>query len=91
MLKPQVFVIWLFIMAACCVVIALGDRSWGWLIGGIVFFAVAIWAQRLKNREQDDEDEDEESHTGPRLGFFAIAILVMMAAIYAIYWLSTAA
>ena len=87
MLRPRSFVIWLFIMAVCCVVVALSDRSWGWLIGGIVFFAVAMFARRLKNREQ----QEEENHAGPRLGFFAIAILVMVAAIYAMYWLSTAA
>lgn len=86
MLRPSTFVAGLFVMAVSCVVISLSDRSWGWLAGSIVLFAVALFARRLKTTEQQ-----EESHAGPRLGFVAIAMLLMVAAIYAMYWLSTAA
>lgn len=31
------FVAMLYIMAAACVVIAIGDRAWGWAVGAIAF------------------------------------------------------
>jgi hypothetical protein len=79
------FVAWLFVTAAACVVIAIGERSFGWLIGGLVLFSLAIYARRQFKNEQ------VAGQATPRFGFVGVAILIMLLAIYAIYWLSTSA
>jgi hypothetical protein len=70
------FVAWLFIMAGACVLAAIGDQSFGWLIGGIVLFSIAIYARRQFKKEW------VEGHAGPRFGFVAMAMLIMVIAIY---------
>lgn len=55
MLRPSTFVAGLFVMAVCCVVIALSDRSWGWLAGGTAQLAVTQSARRLKGTEEKAE------------------------------------
>ena len=79
------FVAWLFVTAAACVVIAIGDRSLGWLIGGIVLFSVAVFARRQLKKEQ------ETAPAAPRLGFVGMAMLVMLLGIFFLYWLQTSA
>lgn len=79
------FVAWLFVTAAACVVIAIGDRSLGWLIGGIVLFSVAVFARRQLNKER------ETASAAPRFGFVGIAMLVMLLGIFFLYWLQTSA
>ncbi len=75
------FVAWLFIMSIACVVIAIGDRSLGWFVGGVVLSAVAFYA-RKKLRE--------EASTGPgetSFSFVGVAILLMLVAMMFIFWL----
>jgi hypothetical protein len=79
------FVTWLFVMSAACVLIAVGDRSWGWLVGAIVFASVAMFARRQLVAEH------EEGQAGPRLGFVGIAIVVMMVVMYFLLRLQTSA
>ncbi|MBK6423813.1 MAG: hypothetical protein IPF77_16685 [Gemmatimonadetes bacterium] len=38
------FVGWLFVMALACLVVAVAERSWGWLAGALVLGPVA-WVQ----------------------------------------------
>jgi len=72
-------------MAAACVVIAIGDRSWGWFIGGVVFAAVAMLARGLLKKEQ-------EVGRGPaRFGFVGIAMLAMLVVMAGLFWLQTSA
>lgn len=80
-MRPIPFVAMLFVMAAACVVIAIGGRSLGWFMGGLVLFAVGMFARRQLQREQ------EEGPAGARLGFVAIAIGLMVAAIGFMAWL----
>lgn len=75
------FVAWLFVMAAACVLIAIGDRSWGWLIGGIVFFAVANMARRQLKKEA------ESGREGASISFFGVAVLLMIVAMLFLFWL----
>jgi 1,4-dihydroxy-2-naphthoate octaprenyltransferase len=74
------FTAWLYIMAVACVAIAVGGKTWGWLIGAVVFLAVAEMARRmLKN---------EEASEGPaRVSFVALAILVMLSAMGILFWI----
>lgn len=79
------FVACLFVMAVACVVIAIGDRSFAWLIGGFVLVFLAIYARRQFKNEQI------EGQATPRLGFVGAAMLIMLIALYAIYRLSISA
>lgn len=75
------FVIWLHVMAMACGVIALTERSWAWFIGGIVLLVVATMARRLRS------DEAATGHTGPRIGFVGVAMLLMLAVMALLFWL----
>jgi hypothetical protein len=75
------FVAWLFIMAIACFVMAAADASWGWLIGGIVFLSVALFASRQFKKEQEVGPETAS------LSFVGIAILVMILAMCFLVWL----
>ena len=79
------FVVVLFIMAAACVVIAMTSRSWGWLVGAILFSVVGIMARRRLKAEQETGREP------PRLGFVGMAILGMLLAMGFLFWLQTSA
>lgn len=75
------FVAWLYITAAACVAIAIGDRKWAWLIGGIVFFSVAHAARRQLKKEA------ESGRKGVSISFFGIAILLMLTGMLFLFWL----
>ena len=75
------FVAWLYIMAATCVLIAIGDRSWGWLIGGVVSFVVANIARRQLEKEETSGRE------GVSISFFGVAVLLMIVAMLFLFWL----
>lgn len=79
------FVAWLYVMAAACVVIAIGDRAWGWLIGGGIFFGVAHVARRLLRAEA------VQGRAGPRFSFVTVALLVMLVVMFLLFWLQTRA
>jgi hypothetical protein len=78
------FIAWLYIMGGASVAIAISDHSLGWFIGGIVFFVVADFARRQFKKEKQAKHEGDF-----RFSFVAVAMLVMIVAIYAMYWLST--
>ncbi len=86
-MRPTLFVAWLYITAIACVVVAIGDRSFGWLVGGLVAFAVARYAKTLLTRERGTR----HAQAAPRLGFFAVSMLVMFGAMGAIFWLQFSA
>ena len=74
------FTAWLYIMGVACVAIAVGDKKWGWLIGAVVFFAVAEMARRMM--------KDGEASNGPaRVSFVALAMLVMLTAMCFLFWI----
>jgi hypothetical protein len=73
----------LFVMAIACVVLAIGERSFGWFIGGIVFAGVAMFARSQLSKEH------EEGQEGPRLGFVGIAIGVMLVVMFLLFKLQS--
>jgi hypothetical protein len=75
------FVAWLYIMAGACVLIALGDRAWGWLMGAIIFFAVADLARRQLKKEV------EAGPAPPRFAFVGLAMLVMLVVMFFLFWI----
>lgn len=75
------FVAWLYIMAAACVVIAIGDRAWGWLIGGIVLYFIARLARRQLRTET------EVGQAAPRISFVALAMLVTLVVMSFLFWI----
>lgn len=79
------FVAWLFIAAIACLVIAAADFSPGWLIGGIVLLSVAIYALRQLKKEE------ETGHKGVSVSFFGMAMLVMIATMFLLFWLQFSA
>lgn len=79
------YVAWLYVMSAACVVIAIGDRAWGWLIGGVVFFFVAQFARRQL------KVEIEKGHEPPRFNFVVIAMLVMVVIMLLLFWIQARA
>lgn len=84
-MRPTSFVAWLFVMAAACIVIAIGDRSGSWLIGGLVLFSVAMFARHKLKQES-------QLGRGPaRVGFVGLAMLVMLAAMSFLFWLQVSA
>ena len=40
------FVAWLFVMSIASIVIAVGERSFGWFVGGLVLLFVAFYDSR---------------------------------------------
>jgi 1,4-dihydroxy-2-naphthoate octaprenyltransferase len=79
------FVAVLYIMAAACVVIAVGGRSWGWLIGAVLFFVVASVARCQLKREH------EMGREPPRIGFVGLAMLAMLVAMFFLFWIQFSA
>jgi 1,4-dihydroxy-2-naphthoate octaprenyltransferase len=79
------FVACLYVMAAACVVIAISDRSWGWLIGSAIFFGVATAARRALKKEH------ETGREAPRLGFVGFAMLGMVAVMGILFWIQFSA
>lgn len=79
------FVAMLFVMAAACVIVAIGDRSWGWLVGSFVFISVAVMALRRLKQEQD------EIRSSPRLSFVTLAILGMVIVMGGLFWMQFSA
>ncbi|MGE4070463.1 MAG: hypothetical protein AB7E72_04755 [Lysobacterales bacterium] len=84
-MRPIAFIATLFLMAGACLVIGLADGKPGWLVGSGVFLAVGLLARNLRQREAGS------TGTGPRFGFFAVAILLMCAAMGFLFWLQTSA
>lgn len=80
------FVGWLFTMAIASFTVAASGKSWGWALGGIVFMAVALYARRQLNEEQDDEQPANASFR-----FVAVGILVMLACMGFLFWLQKSA
>lgn len=79
------FVGTLYMMALACLVIAVADGSFGWLVGAGASGALAVFARRLFDREQV---EGPRSARGWLVGGL---MLFMVAAIYGIYLLDTSA
>jgi hypothetical protein len=79
------FVAWLFVMAISCLGLAVAKWSPGWLIGGVVLLSVATYAVRQFRKEEESERE------GVSIGFFGIAILVMITAMLGLFWLQFSA
>jgi len=66
-------------MAAACVAIAAADRSWGWLVGGAIFFSVAMVARGQLKKEW------EVGRAPARPGFVGLAMLAMLAAMLVLF------
>ena len=79
------FVAWLFVMAISCLVIAATSSSLGWFVGGVTLLGVAIYAMRQFRKEEETVRE------GVSIGFFGVAIIVMLVAMFGLYWLQTSA
>lgn len=79
------FVILLFIMAISCFVSAGTDSSLGWLLGGLVFLVVAVYAMRQFKREEQTTRE------GVSISFFGAAMLFMIVAMAFLFWLQFSA
>ena len=73
-------VAWLFVMAISCLVLAGAKSSLGWLVGGVVLLSVAIYAMRQLKKEEETERE------GVSIGFFGIAIGIMIVAMLGVFW-----
>ena len=72
-------------MSGACLLIAIGDKSWGWLLGAVCFFALGMYARRQRHREQEPGYSP-----GLGVGRFVFVLLILAGGIYGIYWLSTA-
>jgi len=83
MLGRTGFVIWLFVMATACAGIAIGDRSWGWFVGAIVFSVLGYVALRLYKSEH----ETGTGRQGISLGFAGIAMLLAIVVMLGLFWL----
>lgn len=79
------FVAWLFVMAIACLVLAGTNKSLGWLVGGVVLLFVAVYAMRQFKKEEETERE------GVSIGFFGVAIIIMLAAMLGLFWLQFSA
>jgi hypothetical protein len=79
------FVAWLFVMAISCLVLAGAKSSLGWLVGGVVLLSGAIYAMRQFKKEEETERE------GVSIGFFGMAILIMIVAMLGVFWLQFSA
>ena len=79
------FVAWLFVMAISCLVLAGAKSSLGWLVGGVVLLSVAIYAMRQFKKEEETESE------GVSIGFLGVAILIMLVAMFGLFWLQSKA
>ena len=79
------FVAGLYVMALACLLLAATNRSLGWFVGAVVFGFVATYAVRQFKKEEDTERE------GVSIGFFGMAILVMIVVMLGLAWLQTSA
>lgn len=79
------FVVWLFITAISCLILAGTNASLGWLVGGVVFLSVALYALRQFKKEEDAERE------AVSIGFFGLAIMIMSVAMLGLFWLQFSA
>jgi hypothetical protein len=84
-MTPRTFVGALYVFAAACLLIAVGDGSFGWFIGAGVSFAIAQYARRQWNRERAGEPVRSRGYLVGGLFIF------MLLAIYGMYLLDTAA
>ncbi len=75
------FVGWLFVMALACLVVAVAERSWGWLAGALILGPVAWYARTQLHREF-------EHGSGQPSGTFLLyafgALLAIMGLIFAL-------
>lgn len=67
------FVGWLFVMAIACLVVAVAERSWGWLAGALLLGPVAWYSRTLLHREFEHGSEQ------PSGKFLLVAIGAMLA------------
>ncbi len=77
-MRPIAFVACLYLMGAACVLVAIGDQSWPWLIGSVVGFAVAEFARRKLKEER----RSGTVRSAPRFSFMGVAMLSMVAAMF---------
>ena len=84
-MRPIAFVATLFLMAGACLVIGFAEGKIGWFIGSGIFLALGLLARKLRLRESGG------ARTAPRFSFFAIALLLMCAAMGFLFWLQTSA
>jgi uncharacterized membrane protein YecN with MAPEG domain len=75
----------LFITALSALAIAATESSAGWLVGGILLFAVAIFALRQFKKEAKTEREGASGH------FVAWAFFFFIVAILLLIWLQSSA
>lgn len=83
-MKKASFVVWLYITAVCALVIAIGDKSFGWLLGSVVLFFVARMARRKFSEER------ETGHQGTSGRFMIWAFAVLLGGMFVLYKLQTA-
>lgn len=61
------------------------DASWGWLIGGVVLCSIAMFARHQLAHEK------ETGRATASGGFVSLAILVMLLAMFFLFWLQFSA
>jgi hypothetical protein len=76
---------WLFISAIACIVLAATNKSFGWLVGSVVLFLVAMYARKQLGREIEVGRENASGR------FVGIAMLVMLVAMFFLFWLQSRA
>lgn len=84
-MRPATFNATLFVMAAACVLVALGEGSLGWFVGGMAFLGLGLYARRQRRREQEPGYEP-----GLGVGRFVFVLAILGVGIYGIYWLANA-
>ncbi len=83
-MKKASFVVWLYITAIAALVIAIGDKSFGWLVGSAIIFSVARLARRKLS------EEHETGHQGASGRFMIWAFAALIGGMFALYKLQTA-
>jgi hypothetical protein len=66
------FVALLFVMSLACIVIAIGERSFGWVVGAVVFFFASFYARKQFNIEE------QTGHKGASFSFVGKPIILML-------------
>jgi hypothetical protein len=78
-------VAWLFISAIACIVLAVTNKSLGWLVGSVVLLFVAMYARKQLGMEIEVGRENAYGR------FVGIAMLVMLLAMFFLFWLQSRA
>jgi hypothetical protein len=77
------FVIAMFLMASASLILGVIQESLGWLVGGAVLLAVALYARKLLR------DEAGSERTAPSSRFAIVAVAVSAVLVVLLLWLGS--